>query len=1015
MAATPVLTQQSSPPTSQRRRRRRSEAPHARFGTIVRTHDTPAGVEDKCFLDVQFDGGCRQGVGASGAFVSSEAYLVERSGAGQTSYKAEVLGAALALELARRCIAERPDLTHVRIRGDNFAVVTQAAIGAVELLQRAGRSAAPTQWRRFIQARDALAAELCDRTVHVEWRHTPRKYNGFADALCTAAITGEEPVFPDVPPLPTAQPGPPTRASIDRLWQAAASNARVSSLRSIPAYLKPLWHACLGHICTWEGDVAIRALLVAPRVLLENTQGDVRTRLSWLATQPGSIEIEYAHAAERLVAAATVEQPALSQDEREVRRRRLVERLAAQAPKRALNKATEESLPLLTSADKWAAAELKTKAGTPNPAATFGQNDIDDTERGDAGEVPDGDPTRRRVRKPSSYFPTSHKVINVVARQIARVAAPGLDGWTRELMLSSFCRATSLAWESVIKMLLEGGFTREDSLLRDARIAMWRKAPNVRRARIIGMTSCVTKVAWRIACTLHLRAFSPPRLQRMFSRGGVHTVLRNFPDDKPRYMADVVDAYWGVDRVRCADHLAKIASPLYRLFRFVYGVPPSCVWESMRIQLHRGVLPGCGGAAITFAIDIDLALGEGHDAVEMFADDVCTSSVRALARVAECLGNTKLDKFVIVDPAGTLGQSVHLAGRDVAPVRAAKHLGAFVGEPVAAAALLREHAVSKLAAMRRMLELDGVSLQAKWAMFGVVERALSWTFAATHPSISSLVAHDVDATIWRMFATAFLPQQASPSALSRPLFHLHVADGGLGVTCFESDATALYAAGGVAASAGPLRASDDTDSGIESRRVTPAMLKKELRAERRHAFQAVTKLSDVYIDAHADSSPWFMVQRISRRLAITDDGWRSMMAVHLHAEVPDWPTCRELTKDESVVDHVNTCRVCSAPYWWPRHQQLQSSFLSACRLYGVIASTNFSQLGVPSTVRKKPDAIVMRAAVGEDPLVIDFVVAHRRSPAAQRNANVDSCRPTAAKFASTRTWLARCRLRSHRL
>ena len=922
----------------------------------LRTQDPPANVPRHQFLDVSFDGGFRGGVAASAAAISESEKLVERHQTGQTSYKAEVLGAALALTLACEHAMARPEITHIRIRGDNMSVISQAAIGAVELYARPGRSAAPAQWARFIKARQDFDTRMRDRAITLEWRHTPRKYNGLADALCTAAITGADPVFPEVPPLPVSPPGPPTIEGMQQIWNAASSNAAVRSIRSIPPYLKPLWHACIGHICVqWPADVATRALIVAPRVLLERTGGDIRTRLSWLASRPGAIEIEYAHAAERLTEAAKHDdRPQRTEAEREKHQQHLIDRTAHQEAARAVRMA-EQSQPLLTMADKWPLDNVRAIAGKPT------DNHFD---------------TAPQLKTPRDEYATASKVILVVARQISRLAAPGLDGWTRELLLSSFCKPSAVKWEHVFKMMLDGEFTKDDSVLRDARIAMWRKAPGVNKARVIGMTSCLTKVAWRIACARHLYAFTPPKMQHMFNRGGIQSVLHALANDKPRYMADVVDAYWGVDRVRCATYLSEKGSPLYLMFRFIYGAPPSCVWETMRIALHRGVLPGCAGAALTFAIDIQLALGPDVDGtVMMFADDVCAGTPEALATVVNALDPDKLDKFVVVDPAGELGAEVQIGPRRVKTTRAAKHLGGFVGDPTEAGKLLREHVMSKLRTLRKILEMEYVGLQAKWAMFNVVERALAWTFAATDPTVSAEVAPETDDMIWSLFCAAFLPEVQSPSALTRPLFHLNTADGGLGVTNFTVDARTLWDAAGL--SAGPLDRTDEGDDGIEAARITPAKLKRAVRDDRLKQFKSLAKVGRPFLAAQADKQQWFDIRAITCKHRITDAAFRTMMAIQLEVDDKAWPTCG-ISDGATHRDHVQSdCASCAKPYFLARHEQLAYAFLGACRQHGVVASTNFTQIGIPSYERHKPDALVMRASERLPPLVLDFTVVHQ--------------------------------------
>ena len=64
----------------------------------------------------------------------------------------------------------------------------------------------------------------------------------------------------------------------------------------------------------------------------------------------------------------------------------------------------------------------------------------------------------------------------------------------------------------------------------------------------------------------------------------------------------------------------------------------------------------------------------------------------------------------------------------------------------------------------------------------------------------------------------------------------------------------------------------------------------------------------------------------------------------------------------------------------------------ARREHGLVASTNFTTIGIPAKEQHKPDALVMRASRGLKPLVIDFTMAHQSLTTA-----------TAVKFPQTQT------------
>lgn len=509
-----------------------------------------------------------------------------------------------------------------------------------------------------------------------------------------------------------------------------------------------------------------------------------------------------------------------------------------------------------------------------------------------------------------------------------------------------------------------------------------RKAPGVDKVRIIGMTSCITKVAWRIAAAFHLRVSLPPPMQALFDKGGVHAVLRVLRPESVRFTADIVDAYWGVDRLRCYTTLFAAQSPLAPLFAFIYGQPPYLVCEGTRVALHRGVLPGCGGAAIAFAVDLSVAIGGVLPDTKMYADDATCLTRDALAELIRRLGPEKLSKFVVIDPGIDEPGEMVVEGCTVQVVKAAKHLGAFVGEPDAAMALMKEYLEGKLAKLDRALSLD-VSLQAKFQLFGVAERAMAWTFAATHPSITSGIGSWLDEELWTRFVSTFVQYKSSlvPCALSRPLLYLPPGHGGVGITNFADDAEKLYQVAGLAI--GPFeRVSTEDLDGPEAQRITPAKVKREIAKAKRVNFkQGGGKGTEHVLRSRADDLPWFMVRPVVRRTRIANDAFQLGMARFLMFDDPGTPVCPKGLKKHQRLrdDHAMQCRSCAGSYFTPRHEMIVGTIVATCRDYGIAAGTSFDFLGAPKGFdpKNRPDVVVMRTALGEKPCVVDVTVTHQ--------------------------------------
>ena len=89
------------------------------------------------------------------------------------------------------------------------------------------------------------------------------------------------------------------------------------------------------------------------------------------------------------------------------------------------------------------------------------------------------------------------QITTVVATRLARAAAPGTDGWTRELLMVSFCKPVLPVFETLINGLARNTLRpKAAALLRSARIAAWARPG--KDHRIIGMTSAITKTAWKL-------------------------------------------------------------------------------------------------------------------------------------------------------------------------------------------------------------------------------------------------------------------------------------------------------------------------------------------------------------------------------------------------------------------------------------------------------------------------------------------------------------------------------------
>jgi hypothetical protein len=133
------------------------------------------------------------------------------------------------------------------------------------------------------------------------------------------------------------------------------------------------------------------------------------------------------------------------------------------------------------------------------------------------------------------------------------------------------------------------------------------------------MTGALAKAAWKIAIATYFSTRAPPRNNAAFApagaANGVKAVNAWIAEGRDVLVGDVVDAYYATRREQVISKIAGTA--VAPLARWVYGgVTPLCVGGGL-FSADEGLLPGCAGAALLFAI-----ASEVDDEAVLFADDI---------------------------------------------------------------------------------------------------------------------------------------------------------------------------------------------------------------------------------------------------------------------------------------------------------------------------------------------------------------------------------------------------------
>lgn len=886
-----------------------------------------------------FDGGYAVDKNAcvGAAYVSHDRFITRSVEGPGSSYAAEITGALLAHELALDDIKTDKTIKRVLITGDHYHVLFALGTRTTDLYAKAGRSPVPNMWLKLSKLQDELEKTLGGPSA-VEYTWMPRRYNAYADELCRALIDGRPPAFPASVPVVPTHFTPPDVETIEKCFRRCEANGRADTIRSLPAFLRQLWHQTLSHVASWEHGA--RALVVAPKVLLrQNKTVDLRARLARFAKEPQAVEHAFYVFAHEIDEELRTEAPPGVRTEAD--KMAMVERVAAQAPARALKLLLSDAPPADPNSIE-AREALKKLAGETSTQFR-----------------PPAD-----VQKPK--FVQIETIMTYAGKGLSRLASPGADGWTRELFLASMCRGTTSAFEQIVNALMQGETLGPADPSRAARCCMWKK-PDSDKFRIIGMTSMLAKLAWKIVIAKHCAQHGTSGNYAL-GNGGCHAVLRWLDDSTTQCAADVIDAYWAVNRTRTAATLEEMKSPAAWMFWRTYSAAPTMILGTRTFPLHNGVLPGCSGAALAFALDVEAFMKNAPDLTNkcrFYMDDANFKDVESFKKFVAYYGRDKLSKLKVV---GDHCDAAIAADDSITKSVATKQLGGFLGEERAAAALLIEHLAKKKVVLDRIGDAK-VSKQTKFALIGTVEKSLVWTMSATRPEVTAHAKHLADEMLANSVLRLIPPELAEPTNTSRVLISSPLDAGGLGFTNFQADSAELHA----------IAKSNIVPSTSENPHATPQQLKKLLTS--RGDTRIRTVLSGKQAEARKDpSTSWVQVQAITKQTTISDEGFELGLINMLDANVT-YATCDRFNPaKESMYNHSHGCLRCAAPYWWPRHQRILQVFISVCTQYGVVASANLYPFGGSrgscGRDNKQPDVIVYRGLTSERPLMLDVTVAH---------------------------------------
>jgi ribonuclease HI len=211
-----------------------------------------------------------------------------------TSYIAEGNGARLAIVFTRSVVQHNPHVNHVAVIGDNNGVVSILASRIESLKSTPGRSQSWQTWHDIMLEREALDRAITERDTvrppEIDFHWVARRYNQYADALCTATINDQEVDFSLCTLEPIRETITEPTDEMLRDISADCAVTRPDSLRSMPPALSHMWRQVVNIVLSWHKP---EATVLIPRVLLRRDRIDLRHELHRLVNVKQEVERYY--------------------------------------------------------------------------------------------------------------------------------------------------------------------------------------------------------------------------------------------------------------------------------------------------------------------------------------------------------------------------------------------------------------------------------------------------------------------------------------------------------------------------------------------------------------------------------------------------------------------------------------------------------------------------------------------------------------------------------------------------
>lgn len=580
------------------------------------------------------------------------------------------------------------------------------------------------------------------------------------------------------------------------------------------------------------------------------------------------------------------------------------------------------------------------------------------------------------------------KLSKCISRRIAKASAPGLDGWTRELLLPTFSTKThgaaKLYLAEVIGHIMQGKrFLSKEmaDFLRLGSLICLEKSPG--KYRPIVLSSVFTKIAWRcvldsIRVPVHLAVVQQYRVgcQKL-----IHSAQSTLDKGGTLFQFDGANAFGEIKRsvihkkLQGTEELHRLLPMfdlLYREQSFALHVSSS--GEVSRLIASEGVLQGDVASPTLFILGLSESLGplQVSEALSIADDLMLTSSLtnrksteqfcKLIVTVIQSLeavgiSSQELKCKIIGAKAADVKTELRVRhGREVSTTISTDYLGGIISVPHSsplALSDLRAKYRQRLSAISNFLPNDHLpSISCQCAQHLIVHTlyTLTYVFSTTKPSLLTTVANDIhDWAQTCMSSIINIPIQETRErwkVISLPYEH-----GGFNILDLHTYGPRLYSA---TANQFSVKGSLDALKSLAAWRSEEADLFYDTdypyaeKQQAKYIHQAFCEC-----DMH-----WINVRPETSLLTLEDSQWRMNAKLRLFKEVTDFPVCSAY--EDGVVPkyhHALNCQQCLSYTTKARHERVLSALCQVLREHGIFSSTSLQSLTL--TRRDEgPDAIV---------------------------------------------------------